>query len=200
MGRNQTTFPRLSRISGPAWSTPFSGETNRYPGAVPCARVNTVTGVGRRSGRDTKCWVAKLRATLDAQPDPSRPSPSASAAMQPETQTAFTGLPIAGRFELRAELFRHGPVGMGCLRPRERLLEERDRLLGAAERPQRSPDPEAGLLPDARVARVLLARLERSAVVHERLVVEGVLPLPVAEVHQERSPPVGRPRIAVGQL
>ena len=107
-----------------------------------------LTGVGRRSGRDTKCWVAKLRATLDAQPDPSRPSPSASAAMQADTQTAFTErLPISRGFQLRAELFRHGPVGMGCLRPRERLLQERNRLVRAAERPQRPPDAEAGLLP-----------------------------------------------------
>src|SRR5438128_8340886 len=56
-GRNQTTSPRLSMISGPACATTIFGARKRYPGAVPCAAVCTRTSGGFKSGREKKCCV-----------------------------------------------------------------------------------------------------------------------------------------------
>src|SRR5262245_3117605 len=138
-----------------------------------------VTGAGRRSGRETKCCVAKLCAPLDAQPEPSRARASAAA---PPTTAVATRLPIARRLQLRPELLRHLPVGISRLGPGVRLLQERDRFLGPAERTQRPPYAEARFLTDARVARLVLPRLERGAAARERLLVEALLPLPVPEI------------------
>src|SRR6058998_2701420 len=56
-GRNHTTSPRLSMISGPACATTIFGARKMYPGAVLCAGVCTRTSGGLRSGREKKCCV-----------------------------------------------------------------------------------------------------------------------------------------------
>ncbi len=107
----------------------------------------------------------------------------------------------ADRGVLLGELLVEPAVGSTlAFRPGDGLLEERDRLVGAAERSQGLPDRVARDLDGRGVRRIAFARSQRTFEgVERRLEIAGLVVLP-PEVVEERPEPVRRVVVELGEL